>query len=130
MPVQHWQHQRCNADNDARACCKHSAGKDANAASVGPLKAKLPWNNAGYGDKATDEENDHNNNATYADVSRLRRGWVDASLQFWRQCGGNEGGNASAMRAKTPARGRQQRQCNTGNNDSKNLATMTVQCLQ
>jgi hypothetical protein len=84
------------------ACvAKHSAGKDAIAALVGPSKAKLPWNNVGYSDKATGKEDDHNNNAMNADMSRLRRGWADASLQCWRQCRGGKGGNASAIRAKT-----------------------------
>jgi hypothetical protein len=83
---------------------KHSAGKDANAASGRPSKAKLPWNNVGYSNKATGKKDDHNDNATYADMSRPRCGWADTSLQCWRQCGGNEGGNASAMRAKTPSK--------------------------
>jgi hypothetical protein len=94
------------------------------------LKEKLPWKNAGYAGKATGKENDHDNNAMYADVSRLHRGWADTSLQCWRQCGGNEGSDASAMRAKMPARDRQQRQCNAGTNNSAKPATMTAQCLQ
>jgi hypothetical protein len=60
--------------------CQHNAGKDTNAALAGPLKAKLPWNNTGYGNKAMGEEDDHNNDATYADVLQLCRGWADASL--------------------------------------------------
>ncbi len=87
------------------ACvAKHSAGKDANAALVGPSKAKLPWNDVGYSNKATGEEDDHNDDATYADMSQLHHGWADASLQCWRQCRGDKDGNASAMRAKTPSK--------------------------
>ncbi len=47
------------------ACvAKHSTGKDANAALIGPSKAKLPWNNVVYSNKATGKEDDHNDNAT------------------------------------------------------------------
>jgi hypothetical protein len=38
---------------------KHSTGKDANAASPGPSKAKWPWNNTKYGNEATGKEDDH-----------------------------------------------------------------------
>jgi hypothetical protein len=89
---------------------------------VRPSKVKSPWNNAGYGNKATGKEDDHKVNATYTDVSRLHRGWADTSLQCWQQCGGNEGSNASTMRAKMPARHGQQRQRNASNNDSVSYA--------
>ena len=57
------------------ACvAKHSTGTDANAALVGPSKAKLPWNDVKDSDKATSKEDDHNIDTTHADISRLHSG--------------------------------------------------------
>jgi hypothetical protein len=63
--------------------CQHIAGKDTNAASTGPLKAKLPWNNARYGNEAMGKDDDHDNNAMHTDMLQLCLGWADASLQCW-----------------------------------------------
>jgi hypothetical protein len=35
-------------------------------------------------------------------VLQLLHDWADASLQYWWQCKGNKGNNASATRAKAP----------------------------
>jgi hypothetical protein len=85
---------RCNAGKDnstmlamtpvqCRQGCQHNAGKDANTALAGPFKVKLPWNEARYGNEATCNEDEHVNNATYAEVSRLHDGWADVNLQCW-----------------------------------------------
>jgi hypothetical protein len=89
------QQRQCNDGNNNRAMlatmlpqCRQgrqcNADKDASAALAGPSKAKLPWNNAGHGNKATGDNQGHSNNATYADVLQLHCDWADASLQCWR----------------------------------------------
>jgi hypothetical protein len=99
-------------DNNSAMCGQgrqHNAGKDTNSASAGPTEAMSPWNNARYSNEATGKDNDHDNNATLTDVSRLCLGWADASLQCWGQCQRNEGKEASATLVTTPVQRRQTR---------------------
>ncbi len=56
-----------------------------------------------YGNEATGKDDDHDNNATHTDVSRLCFGWADANLQCWGQCQRNEGKEASATLVTMPA---------------------------
>ncbi len=83
--------------------CQHNASKDTNAASARPSEAKSPWNDARYGNEATGEDDDHDNDAMHTDVSRLCLGWADASLQCWGQCQRDEGKEASTTLVTTPA---------------------------
>jgi hypothetical protein len=92
--------------------CQHNAGKDANAVSAGPSKAKSPWNNAGYGNEATGKDDDHDDDPMHTDVLRLHCRWADASLQCCGQCQCNEGKKASATWAMTPAQCWQRQQRN------------------
>jgi hypothetical protein len=94
---------------------------------AGPSKAKSPWNIARYSYKATGKEDDHNNNATYPDVSRLHRSWADTSLQCWWHCGCDKGGNASATRVKKPVQHGQRCQRKASNKDSTMLAMTPAQ---
>jgi hypothetical protein len=55
---------------------QRNVGKDTSAASAGPSKTKLPWNNAGYGNEAMGNNKEHNKDTTYADVLQLRRDWA------------------------------------------------------
>jgi hypothetical protein len=48
---------------------------------AGPLKAKLPWNGAGFGNEATGNNNDHDDDATNTNISQLHHDGKDASLQ-------------------------------------------------
>jgi hypothetical protein len=47
---------------------QHNAGKDANAASAGPSKAKSPWNDTGYSNETTGKDDDHDINATHTNM--------------------------------------------------------------
>jgi hypothetical protein len=66
-PAQRWQQGQLNAGNDASTIWARMPAlhqKNAIAASARPLKAKLPWNNAGYRDKATGNNNECDNDAS------------------------------------------------------------------
>jgi hypothetical protein len=82
--------------------CQHNASKDTNATFAGPSEAKSPWNNAKYGNEIMDKDNDHNNDTTHTNVSRLCLCWADASLQCWGQCQRDEGKEANATLTTTP----------------------------
>jgi hypothetical protein len=78
--------------------------------------------------KTTDNDNEHNDNAMYADVSRLHRDEADTSLQCLWQCGCNVGDKSSAMRAKMPVQCRQWCQRNAGEDDSTMLVIPPAWC--
>jgi hypothetical protein len=60
--------------------CQCNSSKDASAASAGPLKTKWPWNDAGYGDKAMGNKEEHDKDAAYAKVFQLHHDEADACL--------------------------------------------------
>jgi hypothetical protein len=60
----------------------------------------LPWNDAGDGNKAIGNDEEHGYNATYANVLQLQHDWEDASLECWQQRGGQKGKSASATGGK------------------------------
>ncbi len=85
-PVQRWQQEQCNVGDDTGAmrprtpaqhqqrhqrCIRRTIKKQVTVES---------WNNARYGNEAMGKNDDHDNDATHMDVSRLRLGWADASL--------------------------------------------------
>jgi hypothetical protein len=80
--------------------------------------------------KTTDDDNEHDHNTTYADVSLLHRDRADTSLQcLWqRRC--NMGENSSATRAKMPMQRRQWRWHNAGEDDSAMLVILPAQYRQ
>ncbi len=78
----------------------------------------------------TDNNNEHNDNATYTEVSRLHCDGADASLQCLRQCGCNAEDKSSATRAKMPMQHRQWHQRNASEDNSAILVIPPVQCRQ
>jgi hypothetical protein len=52
--------------------------------------------------KTTDNNNEHNDSTTYADVSQLHCDGAGTSLRCLRGCRCNAGDESSAMRAKMP----------------------------
>jgi hypothetical protein len=68
------------------------------------MKAKLPGNGTIMATKTTDKDNEHNDDATYADVSQLHHDGADTSLQCIQQRGCDVGDKSSATRAKMSTR--------------------------
>ena len=78
----------------------------------------------------TDNDNEHNDNAMYAEVSQLHRDGADASLQcLWqRRC--NAGDKSSATRAKMPMQCQQWHQHNASEDNSAILVIPPARCRQ
>ncbi len=117
-PAQHWQQRMRNAGNDAStirartpAQCRQRHLPCINQT----IEGRSLCNDAGLGNKASG-------------VLQLRHDWADACLRCWQQWGCGKSYNASATRAKTPARPGQQHQRNAGDNDSAMLAMTPARC--
>ncbi len=133
MPVQRQQQQQRNMVMMPAQCgqgCQHNTGKDTNAASARPSEAKSLWNNTRYSNEAMGEDDDHNNDATHMDASRLCLGWADASLQCWGRCQCNEGKEASATLVTMPVLCRQRQQRDACKDTSATRARTPAQCRQ
>jgi hypothetical protein len=97
-PVQCRQQGQLDAGDDAsamRARTPAQRKKNAIAASAGLSKAKLLWADAGYSNKATGNEDEHDNDASPATC----RDCVMTGQMPVRDAGGNAG----VTRAATPA---------------------------
>ncbi len=124
-PAQCRQQGELDAGNDASAMWARTLAqrqKNAIAALARPLKAKLLWANARYSDKATDNNDERNNDASPATcrdcVMTGRMPICDA------------GSNAGVPRAAMPAQQGQRRPRNEGNNAGAMLATTMARCWQ
>jgi hypothetical protein len=109
---------------------QHNAGKDTNAASAWPFEDKSPWNDGRYGNEARGKDNDHDNDATHTDVSRLCLGWADASLRCWGWCQRNEGKEANATLVTMSAQRWKRWQHNACKDASAMQAMTPAQCRQ
>jgi hypothetical protein len=86
-PAQRWQNHQCKICRTSRPSRQGTV----------PVTAT----------KTTDDDNEHDDDATYAEVSRLHCDRADASLQCLRQCRCDVGDNSNATRAKMPMQRRQ-----------------------
>jgi hypothetical protein len=129
-PVQRQQQGQLDTGNDAsamRASTPAQCQKNAIAALARPSKAEIAagrrrvqqW---GHGKWHWAQQRRLTNNGL-----QLRHDWADASVWCCRQRGCAKGGNASATRAKTPARRGQQCRRNVSNNNGAMLAILQQQ---
>jgi hypothetical protein len=78
----------------------------------------------------TDNNNEHNDDATYAEVSRLHCDGVEASLQCLQQRGCNAGDESSMTKAKMPIQRWQWRRRNASEDNSAILVIPPARCRQ
>ena len=124
--VQYWQQEKLDAGNDASAMRERTPvqhQKNAIAAFLPDCqRPKLLWADAGYSNKATENDVEHDKDAS-------PRTCCDCVMTGQMPvC--DAGGNAGALRVATPAQHGQRHLRNKGNNAGATPATSIARCWQ